>query len=118
MNFLSRVLESINQSVSSHDLTSLLEIWKHFETTLFSKLDPNKVSIFIGIYKYKVVISVCLFVCPIIAHEPFARFVSNFDWGTREIHGNVLSLAKIVIYDQALVNGWSNYEYPGQCCVF
>ena len=92
MHFLSRVLESINQSVSSHDLTSLLEIWKHFETTLFSKLDPNKVSFFIVIYKYKVVISVCRFVCPIIAHEPFARFVSNFDWGTREIHGNVLSL--------------------------
>ena len=23
-------------------------------------------------------------------------------------------IANIVIYDQARVNGWSNYEYPGQ----
>ena len=33
-----------------------------------------------------------LFVCPIITHEPLNRFVSNLDWGTRENHGNVLSL--------------------------
>jgi len=30
---------------------------------------------------YKVVISVCLFVCPIITQEPLNRFASNFDWG-------------------------------------
>jgi len=29
----------------------------------------------------KVVISVCLFVCSIITHEPLDRFVSNLDWG-------------------------------------
>ena len=40
----------------------------------------------------KVVIFVFLFVCSIITHEPLDRFVSNFDWGTRENHGNVLSL--------------------------
>ena len=43
-------------------------------------------------YIYKVVISVCLFVCLIKAQEPLDRFASNFDWGTRETHGNVLSL--------------------------
>ena len=46
------------------------------------------------------------------------RFASNFDWGTRETHGNVLTLdsklsgstfvkkkrAKIVIYDKGRVN--------------
>ena len=30
----------------------------------------------------KVLISVCLFVCPIITHESLGRFSSNFDWGT------------------------------------
>ena len=43
----------------------------------------------LGIYMYKVVISVCLFVCPIINQEPLDRFASNFDWGTRESHENV-----------------------------
>ena len=33
-----------------------------------------------------------LLVCPIITHEPLDRFVSNLAWGTRENHGNVLSL--------------------------
>ena len=31
---------------------------------------------------FKVAISVCLFVCPIITQEPSNRFASNFDWGT------------------------------------
>ena len=41
---------------------------------------------------YKVVISVSLFVCPIITQEPPDRFASNYDWGTRETHGNALSV--------------------------
>ena len=37
---------------------------------------------------------VCLFRCPIVTHEPLLdQFVSNFDWGTRENHENVLGLA-------------------------
>ena len=44
------------------------------------------------IFIYSIVISVYLFVCPIIPHEPQDRFTSNFDWGTRQKHGNVLSL--------------------------
>ena len=28
----------------------------------------------------------------IITQEPLDRFASKFDWGTRENHGNVLSL--------------------------
>ena len=36
----------------------------------------------------------CLFRCPIVTHEPLLdQFVSNFDWGTRENHENVLGLA-------------------------
>ena len=50
--------------------------------------------------------------------------MSNFDWGTRENHGNILSfsfeilslvrgeIAKLVNYDQAQVDGWSNYRVP------
>ena len=40
-------------------------------------------------------ISFCLFVCPKMTLEPLDRFASNFDLGTREIHGNVLSFLKI-----------------------
>ena len=36
-----------------------------------------------GIYIYKVVISVCLFVFPIITQKPLNQFASNFDWDTR-----------------------------------
>ena len=42
----------------------------------------------IYIYINKVVIFVCLFVCPIITHFTPGP---NFDWGTRVNHGNVLS---------------------------
>ena len=35
------------------------------------------------IYIFKVVISVCLIICPIINHEPFDRLASSFNWGTR-----------------------------------
>ena len=41
---------------------------------------------------YEVEISVCMFICRIISHEPLNRFASNFDWRTRENHGNVPSL--------------------------
>ena len=44
----------------------------------------------LSFYIYKVVISVCLFVFPIITHEPTHRFASNFDLGTRDNPGNVL----------------------------
>jgi len=48
--------------------------------------------VFAYVYIFKVLISVCLFVCPIITLEPLYWYVSNFDWGTRENHRNVLSL--------------------------
>ena len=48
--------------------------------------------IYIYMYIHQVVISVCLFACLIITQEPLDRFASNFDKGTRENHGNVLSL--------------------------
>ena len=49
------------------------------------------------------------------------RFDSNFDRGTRECHGNVLSLvlrlkvkwAKILICDKERVNGGTNHDSPG-----
>ena len=37
-------------------------------------------------------LSVRQFGWPIITHEPLYRLASNFDWGTRENHGNVLNL--------------------------
>ena len=43
----------------------------------------------IGGYIDKVVKSVCL----LITHEPIDHFVSNFNWGTRENRGNLLSLS-------------------------
>ena len=44
-------------------------------------LDCFKNSLTNNIYIYTVVITVCLFVCPIITREPFDQFASNFDWG-------------------------------------
>ena len=44
-----------------------------------------------------VCLSGCLFVCPIITQEPLDWLASNFDWRTRETHGNVLSLVKKVL---------------------
>ena len=43
-------------------------------------------------YIYKDVISVCLFVCPIITQEPLDQFAANFDLGTRYAYGKVLGL--------------------------
>ena len=67
-----------------------------------------------------VVISVCLFVYPIITQEPLDWFALNFDYGTRESQGNeILSwvgrllagkIAKIVIYDQVRVTCRSTYK--------
>ena len=64
------------------------------------------------------VISVCLFVCPIITQEPLNRFVSNFDRGNWETHANVLSLVlrflvEWIDFNKERVNYRSNYEYPG-----
>jgi len=56
--------------------------WSNFNSRKFSS----------SIYIYKVVISGCLFVCPIINQETPDSFDSNFDWGTRESNGKVLSL--------------------------
>ena len=56
----------------------------------------------------------------IITQEPFDRFASNFDQETQRNHGMfsgstfIGKKTKLVIYDQARVNGCSNYEYPEQ----
>ena len=50
------------------------------------------ISLLLHIFIYKVVISVCQFVCPIITQEPFNRFTSKFDWETWLNRGNILSL--------------------------
>jgi len=39
-----KILDQINQLVVTHDLTGLTELWKHFETKIFSRLENNKVS--------------------------------------------------------------------------
>ena len=44
------------------------------------------------VYIYKVVISGCLFVFPIIAQEHNDRLAANFDWRTWKNHGDILIL--------------------------
>jgi len=39
-----KILDQINQLVVSHDLAGLTELWKHFETKIFSRLESNRVS--------------------------------------------------------------------------
>ena len=70
---------------------------------------------------YKVAISVCLFLCPIITQESLDRFASNFDFRNYGRTSSMLlawfcdsslsgstfigNKAKIVIYDEGQVNG-------------
>ena len=53
-----------------------------------------------------------LFACPIITHEPFDLFASNFERGTRENHWNVfglvLRLGKIV---KIVINGLGKIKW-------
>jgi len=76
------------------------------------------------IYKCKVVISVCLFIYPIITHKHLHRFASNFNgelirttvmflawfWDSK-LSGSTFKgkIAKIVIYDKVRVNGGTNW---------
>ena len=60
-------------------------LWKKNLNKIFESKSERKTFI------YKVAISVWLFVCHIIIHKRLDRFASNFDWGTRENHGNELS---------------------------
>jgi len=39
-----KILDQINQLVVSHDLVGITELWKHFETKIFSRLESNRVS--------------------------------------------------------------------------
>ena len=70
-----------------------------------------------------------MFVCPIKTHELLDRFASHFlwslgdPWECSKLNFKILSwvgrllyahIAKSVVYDQARVNGRSNYKYPWQ----
>ena len=70
----------------SHDLN-----WKLF--TLFENIISYK----------KIWVNVCLFWCPIIAHEPLDRCSSRLDWGTRYNHGNF--------------NNFNNFKLSGLTCI-
>ena len=37
-----KIVDQISQHISSHDLPGLLDLWKHFDTKLFSRLDTQK----------------------------------------------------------------------------
>ena len=39
-----KIVDHIQQSISSHDLQSLLELWKHFESKLFSRLETPRLA--------------------------------------------------------------------------
>ena len=39
-----RILDHINALITNHDLASLLELWKHFDTKIFSRLESSKVT--------------------------------------------------------------------------
>jgi len=39
-----KILDQVNQLVVNHDLLGLTELWKHFETKIFSRLESNKVA--------------------------------------------------------------------------
>ena len=80
------------------NVNSVRLFWAFFQKWLFFKSTPRNVLMqmvqILGVYLhlYKVVISVCL----IITRKPLHLFDSNFYWGTRETHRNVLSLVLVI----------------------
>ena len=103
-------LESSTQFTSANVMTSLLEL------NVNAEIDID----WLSIYLYKVVSSVCLSGCPIITQKSLDRLALNFDRETQENTGMFFAwfwhsklswgkIAKIVIYDQARVNGGGNF---------
>ena len=61
--------------------------------SFFLKIKPREfIFFFFMLLLYQYIYKVLISVCPIITHESLNQFASNFDWGTRENHGNILSL--------------------------
>ena len=79
----------VNKMSSSFIAKNLIEIVQNDCFTI--KIKYCKFLLCDHIYIYKVVISVCLFVC-LITQKPPDRLASNFVQGTRETHRKVLSL--------------------------
>ncbi len=52
--------------------------------------------IYTSLHIYENVMSVCLYECPIITHEPLDQFPLQFDLSTQLNHGNVLLDLKIL----------------------
>ena len=80
-------------------LLPALHIIPHASIYLLSyslSIHPSTLFIISSIYIKLKSLFICLFVFPIITHEPLHRFSSNLNWGTREILKNVITLVLYV----------------------
>ena len=39
-----RIVDQLCQSIASHDLSGLIELWRHFDTKLFSRLETHRLA--------------------------------------------------------------------------
>ena len=78
-----KIVEQLSQSIASHDLSGLLELWRHLDTKLFSRLETHRLA---GVRKlenslYKLYIVSCV---QSKQHEKLREF---FEKMTSDLHG-------------------------------
>ena len=78
-----KIVDQLSQSISSHDLGGLLDLWKHLDTKLFSRLETHRLA---GVRKlenslYKLYIVSCV---QSKQHEKLREF---FEKMTSDLHG-------------------------------
>jgi len=78
-----KIVDHIQQSISSHDIQSLLELWKHFESKLFSRLDTPRLA---AVRKLENSLYKLYAVCCVQSkqHEKLREF---FEKMTHDLHG-------------------------------
>ena len=78
-----KIVDQISQTISSHDLSGLLELWKHFDTKLYSRLETHRLA---GVRKlenslYKLYIVSC------VQSKQTEKLREFFEKMTSELHG-------------------------------
>ena len=78
-----KIVDQISQTISSHDLSGLLELWKHFDTKLYSRLETHRLA---GVRKlenslYKLYIVSC------VQSKQTEKLREFFEKMTSDLHG-------------------------------
>ena len=78
-----KIVEQINQSITTHDVNSLIELWKHFETKLFCRLETHRLAavrkLENSLYK--------LYAVSCVQSKQTDKLREFYEWMTGELHG-------------------------------